>query len=73
MEGSGEWSVEGIVFDPWGGSYAVIRGDIYREGDEIEGSKLVRIFPDRVILLQESREVIAWLREEIMTKKEGEA
>lgn len=73
MGGSGEWAIEGIVYDPGGGSYAVIRGEIYREGEEIEGSKIVRIFPDRVILLQESREVTAWLREEIVTKKEGEA
>ena len=71
--GAGEWAIEGIVYDPKGGSYAVIHGEIYREGDEIEGSKVVRIFPDRVILLQESQEVVAWLREEVIAKKEGEA
>ena len=58
--------LEGIVFDPKKGSYAVIGGAIYREGESVEESKLVKVLPDRVVLLQESDEVVIWLREEIL-------
>lgn len=63
-------SIEGIIYDPKGDSYAVIAGEAYKEGEDVEGVKLVRILPDRVIFLQGSQEVVSWLREEIM--QEGE-
>lgn len=62
--------VEGIVFDPKGGSYAVIGGEIYREGESVKDSKLIRILPDRVIFLQDNEEMVIWLREELV-KKQG--
>ena len=58
--------LEGIVFDPEKGSYAVIGGDIYREGESIDGAKLIKVFPDRVVLLQASDQIVIWLREEIL-------
>lgn len=64
--GEGGISIEGIIFDPKAGSYALVGGQIYREGESVEGAKLVHIFPDRVILLQESEEIVIWLREEIL-------
>lgn len=64
--------IEGIVFDPRGGSYALINGQIYREGESLDGSQLVKIMPDRLILLQNSEEVVMWLREEILTEQEKE-
>lgn len=68
----GEWDgkdafpVEGIVFDPQEGSYAVIGGEIYREGDSVNEAQLIKILPDRVILNQQSKEIVIWLREEIL-------
>ena len=29
-------------------------------------AKLIKVFPDRAILLQESSEIVIWLREEIL-------
>ena len=58
--------LEGLVYDPKKGSYAVIGGEIYREGESIEGARLIKVFPDRVILLQESNETVIWLRDEIL-------
>ncbi len=60
------FQLEGVVFDPKKGSYAIIDGTIYREGESIDGGQLVKILPDRVVVLQESNKVIIWLREEIL-------
>ena len=71
-EGHGDsLSVEGIIYDPNGSSYAVIGGEAYKEGQEIEGVKLIRIFPDRVIFLQDNQEVVNWLREEIVQEEKS--
>ena len=64
--GKGIIPLEGVVFDPQKGSYAVIGGTIYREGESVDGAKLVKVLPDRVVLLQETDEVIIWLREEMV-------
>ena len=64
--GKAAFPVEGIIFDPQEGSYAVIGGEIYREGESVNGAKLIKILPDRVILLQESEQLVIWLREEIL-------
>lgn len=69
--------VEGIVFDPGGSSYALINGQIYREGENLESAQLFRILSDRVILLENSEEVVIWLRQEVLDdsqkKSEGGA
>lgn len=63
--------IEGIVFDPRGSSYALIGGQIFREGESWENAKLIKIFPDRVILLQDNEEVVIWLREEVLQGKQN--
>lgn len=68
--GGGELPIEGIIFDPQKGSYVVVKGEIYREGEEVEGSTVIKILSDRVVFSQESKEVIVWLREEILKKEE---
>ena len=65
-------TVEGIVFDPKGNSYVLIGGQIYREGESIENAKLIKILPDRAILLQDSEQVVIWLREEALQEKQRE-
>lgn len=62
--------VEGIVFDPGGSSYALINGQIYREGENFEGAQLFRILSDRVILLENSEEVVIWLRQEVLDESQ---
>ncbi len=63
--GKNSFAIEGIVFDQKKGSYAVIGGEIFREGDSINEAQLIKIFPDRVIVNQQSEEIVIWLREEI--------
>lgn len=60
------FQLEGVVFDPKKGSYAIIDGAICREGESIDGGQLVKILPDRVVVLQESNKVVVWLHEEIL-------
>lgn len=57
--------LEGLVYDPKKGSYAVIGGEIYREGESVNGAELMEVLPDRAVLLQESSEIVIWLHEEI--------
>ena len=64
--GKGILPLEGVVFDPQKGSYAVIGGSIYREGESIDGAKLVKVLPDRIVMLQETDEVVIWLHEEVI-------
>lgn len=57
--------IEGIIFDPQGGSVAVINGEVYRPGESVKEARIVQIFKDRIILVQEDEEKTVWLREEI--------
>lgn len=61
--------VEGIMIDEKMGAYAVIDGEIYKEGETVNGAQLIKILPDRVIFHQQSEEVVIWLREEVVKKK----
>lgn len=63
-------AVDGVVYDPGGDSYALVGGEIYREGESLDGAKIVRILADRVIFLQESKETVVWLREEIVEEEQ---
>lgn len=63
--------IEGIVFDPKGGSYVVIGGEIYREGESVGEEKILRIGGDRVVFMQDNEETVIWLREEIVQERNG--
>lgn len=65
--------IEGIIYDPKKGSYAVVGGEIYKEGENVGAAKLIKILPDRVILLQDSGETVIWLREEMVESDKEEA
>lgn len=61
---AGEYNVEGIIFDPREGSFALINGRFYKTGDQIDSAQLISILKDRVILFVNDSEKIVWLREE---------
>jgi len=50
-------SLEGIVFVGDKGNIAIISGKVVTEGDGINGHKVLRIEPDRVILLKNGSEI----------------
>ena len=60
--------VEGIIFDPIEGSYALINGKFYKQGDTAENAIVVSILKDRVILSVNDTEKVMWLREEVVEK-----
>ena len=63
---AGEFKVDGIIFDRIEGSYALINGQFYKEGDHLENADLVSILKDRVILSVNDEEKTIWIREEII-------
>ncbi len=64
--------IEGIIFDPNGGSMVLINGEFYKEGDSVAGANLISIFRDRVIMSKADEEKTLWIREEIVTSGEGD-
>lgn len=59
--------VEGIVFDPNGGSMVLINNEFFKEGDHVNGANIITIFRDRVILSQSDEEKTLWIREEVVS------
>ena len=53
---TGDVVLEGIVYDPHGGSVAVINGNVLKAGDVREGLEVLRIEPTRVVVLVDGRE-----------------
>lgn len=62
---STELSVGGIIYDPSGGSIAVLNGESYQEGDQVGNLTLISILKDRIVLKQEDKEKTLWIREEV--------
>lgn len=66
FKAAGQFKVEGIIFDPIEGSYALINGEFIKEGDSIGNAQLISILKDRVVLSVNKDEQVVWLREEIV-------
>ena len=58
-------NIEGIIYDPAGGSLVIINGEVYKPGDPVQDANLIHIYKDRIVLVQEDEEKVLWLREEI--------
>jgi hypothetical protein len=61
----GQLTVEGIIYDPSGGSVVIVKGEVYKPGDVLGDARIVAILKDRIILQEETEEKTLWLREEI--------
>lgn len=48
--------LEGIIYDPAGSSYAVINGEIVKAGEKAGDYQVLRIEPQKIILLKEGQE-----------------
>jgi hypothetical protein len=53
----GDLKVEGIMWDPKD-PYVIIRDEIYRVGDEVEGITILKIDKDRVTLKKKDRTIV---------------
>jgi hypothetical protein len=52
-KGSSELSLEGIIYDKYGLSYAVVNGEVVKIGDSIDGYQVLKIEEKRVIFIKE--------------------
>jgi hypothetical protein len=48
-----ELSLEGIIYDKYGLSYAVVNGEVVKIGDSIDGYQILKIEEKRVIFIRE--------------------
>jgi hypothetical protein len=48
-----ELSLEGIIYDKYGLSYAVVNGEVVKIGDTIDGYQILKIEEKRVIFIRE--------------------
>jgi hypothetical protein len=60
-----ELNLEGIIFDKYGLSYAVVNGEVVKIGDTISGYQVLKIEEKRVIFIKEGQ------LKEIEIKEEG--
>ena len=56
-EAFGTFNLEGIIMDPLS-PYAIIDGEIKKEGDEIKGVMVAAIYKTKVILKKGKREIV---------------
>jgi hypothetical protein len=56
--------LEGVTFDPHGGSIAVINGKLVQVGDEISGAVVTSIESARVTVIQDNKKIDLELRRE---------
>ena len=65
----GELALEGVVYDPRGGSVVVINGEVFQVGDVREGIEVLKIEPTRVVVLRNGAE--QELRLPVLPEDEG--
>ena len=65
-EVQGDLTVEGIIFDKHGGSFAIVNGTVVGVSDKISDYQVLKIFDDKVIFIKDGR------ISEVEIKKEGQ-
>ena len=59
-----ELSLEGIIYDKYGLSYAVVNGEVVKIGDSIDGYQILKIEEKKVIFIKEGQAVEVELKKE---------
>jgi hypothetical protein len=59
-----ELSLEGIIYDKYGLSYAVVNGEVVKIGDTIDGYQILKIEEKRVIFIREGELKAMEIKEE---------
>ncbi len=62
-EGQQGVSLEGIIYDKNGLSYALVNAEAVRIGDKVGEFQVFKIFEDRVIFLKDGQPIEVWLKE----------
>jgi hypothetical protein len=58
-----ELSVEGIIYDPRGKSYAIINSEVVKPGDAIGKYELISIEKNKVVLIKDTEKIEIELKE----------
>ncbi len=51
MNGTGDVSLEGIIWDPKGSSMVIVNGEILMEGQQYQNLKIVKIEKEKILIL----------------------
>mgnify|MGYP001602252504 CR=1 FL=1 len=65
-EAKGDLSIEGIIYDKYGRSLAIVNGSVSGVGDAVGGYQVLKVEENKVIFIKEGQFV------EVGLKKEGE-
>lgn len=64
VESPSDVKIEGIIYDAVNGSLVVINGTVLRQGEELNGVKLIEIKPDGVLVSVNGQEMFKEMHEE---------
>lgn len=56
-EGIGGLSIEGIIYDEHGVSYAIVNGEVVKTGDKIGDYQVLKIEKDKIVFIKEGQPV----------------
>ena len=65
-EAKGDLTIDGIIYDKYGKSFAIVNGSVVGIGDAVGGYQVLRVEENKVIFIKEGQIV------EVDLKKEGE-
>lgn len=69
--GSGELRLEGVIVDPQGSSYAIVNGQIVRQGEAFEGFLLKKVEPNQALFEKSGEHFAVVLRRDDELLKES--
>lgn len=64
QEGEGDLSIEGIIYDKYGRSFAIVNGSVVSIGDAVGDYQVLRVEENRVIFIKEGQVVEVDLKKE---------
>jgi hypothetical protein len=62
-------SIDGIIYDPVGGSIVIIKGEYLKVGSQYKDVTIVSILKNRVVIRQNEAEKELWIRDEAADNK----
>ena len=64
VSGQGDFTLEGVILDPKGESFAIVNSEIVKEGDQFEGFQLVKVEANRAVFRQDGEDFEVLLRQD---------
>jgi hypothetical protein len=64
VSAEGALSLEGIIYDKYDLSYAIVNGEVVKIGDEVGGYQILSIEQDRVVFIRGGQTKVITLQKE---------